>query len=182
MPALNLVGDDGIGGAPQPLHPVDLDGVRTRAADVGAQSIQEVCQIHNVGLSGGVFNDSQPPGLHRGQDDIHGGSHCDHVHIDAGPMQVVFRRDRDHAVVQAVIAAQGRKALQVLVNGPDAEIAPARHGNHRLAAASQQSAEKIIGGPNTTGNIGGNCVCVHWPGINLHGVAVQIFHLGAHAL
>src|SRR5699024_8902475 len=68
--SLDLVGDDGVGAAPQLLDAVDLDGVRAGAPDVGAHGVQEVGQVHDVGLSRGVLDDGEAPGLYGGQHDV----------------------------------------------------------------------------------------------------------------
>ena len=81
---LDLVGDDGIGAAGEPLHAADFDGVGSGAPDVPAHGVEEVGQIHDVGLLGRVFNHGVPLCQNRGHHDIHGGAHGDHIQIDIG--------------------------------------------------------------------------------------------------
>ena len=59
---LDLVGDDGVTSALELFHAPDLDDVRPRTHDVRAHGVEEVGQVHDVRLLGGVFDDGQAVG------------------------------------------------------------------------------------------------------------------------
>ena len=52
------------------------------ALDVRAHGVEEVGQIHDVGLLGRVFDDGGALCQHGGHHDVHGGAHGDNVQID----------------------------------------------------------------------------------------------------
>ena len=55
---LDLIGDNGVAAALELFHATDLHGIRTGAGDPGAHGIEEVGQVHDVGLLGSILNNS----------------------------------------------------------------------------------------------------------------------------
>ena len=101
---------------------------------------------------GYIFQYGHALGLYRRQHHIDGRAHRNLVKIDVrtlhflgiGVNQPVFNAD---------LGAQQLKALDVLVDGPHAEIAPAGHGNTGLPEPSQQRPDKIVAGPHMLGKL-----------------------------
>ena len=169
---LDLVGHDGIVAAVHMLDAADLDRVRTGAAHVRAHQVQKVRQVDDVRLLRRIFDDRQPLRPDGGEHDVHGRADADHVEIDRAAHQRVRGRG-DHGVLCPDPRAERLKALDVLVDGTDAEIAAAGHGNFRLAGPAQQSADKIIGGAHLLRHRVGDDVGSERGRVDLEGVRVQ---------
>ena len=178
-PGLNLVGNDGVFRPKQVVYPPDFNHVGSRPHDVGAHGIEEVGQIHNVGFLSGVFNDGHAPGFHRRQHDVDGGAHRHHVKVHPSAGELIGP-DVDHAVLQAVIRSQALETLQVLVDGPYSEVASSRQADFGPMEPAQQRSQKVIGSPHMLGQLIGHLRHGNIGGIDLHGGAVQVLHLGSH--
>ena len=180
---LDLVGNNAVRAAGQALHAADLDGIRARALDVGAHGVQEVGQIHDVRLLGGVFDRGGTLGQCRGHHNIHGGPHAHHVQIYRRTHQTaVFGGGVDEAALHGHLSAHGGEALDMLVDGPDAEVAAAGHGHGGLAEAAQQRTQQVVAGADTAGKIVGRAGGVDGVAVDLNGVLVQHAHLCAQLL
>lgn len=70
----------------------------------------------------------------------------------------------------------------MLVDGPHTEVAAAGHGHGSLTKAAQQSADEIVRGADTAGQIIGRMGGTDGMAIQLHGVAVQHPDPGAQLL
>ena len=117
-------------------------------------SLEEVGQVHDVGLLGGVFNDGHAIGQHAGQHDVHGGPHRDHVQIDLTAGQTAAGHlGADQAVAHIHIRPHGDETLDVLVDGPSAQVTAAGEGDLRPAEAAQQSAHQIVAGADAAGQL-----------------------------
>mgnify|MGYP001527984687 CR=1 FL=1 len=79
-------------------------------------------------------------------------------------------------------STHGGEALDVLVDGADAEVAAAGHGHIRLAEAAQQSADEIVGGPDPMRQVIGGPGAVDMTAVNLHRVAVDGADVGTQLL
>ena len=88
-PGFDLVGDDGIGAAPELFHAPDLDHIGAGPGDLCAHGVQEVCQVHDVGLLGGVFDDGGALSQDCGDHDVHGGANGDHIQADHSALHAV---------------------------------------------------------------------------------------------
>ena len=88
----------------------------------------------------------------------------------------------DEAALHGHVSAHGGEALDVLVDGADAEVAAAGHGHGSLTEAAQQRAQQIIAGANTARQIVGRAGGVDGAAVDLDGVAVQHAHPGAQLL
>ena len=77
------------------------------------------------------------------------------------------------------VRAQSGEPLKMLVDGPQADLAPPGHGNPCLAASAQQGADKIIGSAHMPGEIMGYDVGADAAGIDIHRVFIDAAHLGA---
>ena len=137
-------------------------------------------QIHDMGLTGGVFDDGGPLGQCRRHHNVHGSAHGHHVQIDVGPLQMtVLGPGVDVAALHGHLRAHGGKALDMLVDGPHAEIAAAGHGHRGLAKAAQQRAQQVIAGPDPPRQLIAGAGGTDGAAVQLHRVAVQDPHLRA---
>ena len=170
---LNLVGNDAVGAAVELLHAPDADGIGARALDVGTHGVQEVGQVHDVRLLGGIFDGGGALGQGRSHHDVHGSAHADHVQIHGSAGQAAALGHGLAQVALGDLRAHGPEALDVLVDGPDAEIAAAGHGHSSLAEAAQQRAQQVIAGPDPAHQLEGRLGGVHMAAVDLHRVSVQ---------
>ena len=79
----------------------------------------------------------------------------------------------DEAALHLHLRAHGAKTLDVLVDGPHTEVAPAGHGHGGLTEAAQQRADEIVGGADAAGHVIGGMGGADGVAVQLHGVAVQ---------
>ena len=180
---LNLVRDNGVAAAGQALHPADLDHVGARAHDLRPHGVEEVGQIHDVGLLGGVLNDRQAVGQHGRQHDVHGGAHRDDVQIDLGAAHAaVFGLGMDVAAPHIHVGPHGHKALDVLVNGPSAEVTAARRGHLGGAEPAQQRPNKVIRGADFPRQLLRHTGVADVGAVHVHRGAVDGAHIGAQLL
>ena len=107
---------------------MDAFSVRTKIMiGGGTVSYTHLDVYKRQGLLGGVLNDSQAVGQHGRQHDVHGGAHRDDVQIDLGAAHAaVFGLGMDVAAPHIHVGPHGHKALDVLVNGPSAEVTATR--------------------------------------------------------
>ena len=172
--AADLVGDDGVASPAQGLYPPDLDDVCAGAHDVGAHGVQEVGQVHDVGLLGGVLDDGVALRQNGSHHDVHGGPHGHHVQIDVGAVETArLRGGVDEAALHHHLGAHGGEALHVLVDGPHAEVAAAGHGHLRLPEPAQQGADEVVGGPDLPGQVIAGAGGADVGAVDLHGVGID---------
>jgi len=169
---LDLIRDDAVGAAVHLFHAAHLDDIGACAADIRTAHIQEVGQIHHMGLLGAVFQNGLALGIHRREHAVHGGTHADLIKEDVCAVQLPGTHG-DHTVVHAVLCAQRAEHLQMLVDGTRAEVAAAGHGHLCLAETGQQRTQKIVAGAHLTGQIVRNVGTGQMGGIDLVGVAVD---------
>ena len=77
------------------------------------------------------------------------------VEVDVRPLQALGI-SVDETVFDADLGTQQLEALDVLIDGTNAEIAPAGHGNTGLAKTPQQRADEIIAGAHMLGKLVGD--------------------------
>ena len=177
----DLVGNNGVGGAVQMLHAPDADDVGAGALDARAHAVEEVGQVHDVGLLGHVVHHRGAFGAHGGQHDVDGAAHGDKIkkHIAPGEALGVGVH---HAAPVVNARAQGRKALEVLVDEAAPNVAPAGIGNLGPQPAAQQRPQHIVAGAQPLGQRIGHPKRMDAPGIHGEVFAGHIVHLGAQRL
>ena len=156
----------------------DLDDIGAGAVDVGAHHVQAVGQVHHVGLAGDVFQHGQTVGHDGRQHGVHGGAHRYRVEKDMRPLQAAGG-DADHAVLHRILRPQGGEGFEVLVNGPGAQVAAARHSHLRRAEPPQQRAKEVVAGPHLAGKLVGDLGAVDAGGIDLVGAFADHADIGA---
>ena len=179
---LDLVRDDGVGAAGEGVDTPDLHSIRTGAGDPGTHGVQEVGQIHDVGLFGGVFNDGLTGDQAGCQHDVDGGANGGHVQADPSSLQAVAAGlQRDEFIGLIHIRTQEQKALDVLVDGPGGEVAAAGQGDLGLAEAPQQSAHQVVAGPHLPHQCGVGLGTLDIGAINFQHIALRTGNFGAHS-
>ena len=99
-----------------------------------------------------IFHHCYAGGTNGRQHNIHRGTHRNLIKknlISDKPLGVHIQ----HAVLDLDPGTQRLKATLMLVNRPNAEIAPAGHGDPRMSVPAQHTAPKIIGSPHITGQL-----------------------------
>ena len=176
---LDLVGDDGVGAAVELLHAVDLDGVRTGAANVRAHGVEEVGKIDDVRLARCIFDDRASLGEHGGDHNVHRRADGDLIEIYARAAQPSAGDVRGDEIGNIDLRAEGVHALDVLVDRPDAEVAAARHRRAGNAKPAEHRADKIVRRADLAHAV---IVRAHPGGVrrvDLHGGAVDLLDLRA---
>ena len=176
---LDLVGNDGVGAAVELLHAVDLDGVRTGAANVRAHGVEEVGKIDDVRLARRVFDDRASLGEHGGDHNVHRRADGDLIEIYARAAQPSAGDVRGDEIGNIDLRAEGVHALDVLVDRPDAEVAAARHRRAGNAEPAEHRADKIVRRADLAHAV---IVRAHPGGVrrvDLHGGAVDLLDLRA---
>ncbi len=131
------------------VHPPDLDDIGAGAHDGGAHGVEEVGQINDVWLPGGVFDDGGTLCHGGGQHDVHGGAHRDYIQIDGGALHPAFPgHGIDEAAADLHIGPHGGETLDVLVNGAAAEVTAAGKGHLCRAKPAEHGADEVVGGTN----------------------------------
>ena len=162
---------------------MDFNDVGARAADIRAHGVEEVGKVYDMGLLGGIFQDSDALGFHRGQHGVDGTANGVAVKVNMSAQQSaggLAGPGVDHATVQVYLYIHGLKGLDVLVDGPDPEVAAAGHGHARPGAAAQQCTQKIIGPPHPAGQVIGDNREDGVGRVNFQGSPVQKLYLYAH--
>ena len=151
---------------------VNLDNVGTGTVHVGTHHVQKVGKIHDVRLTGDVFQHGRALGQHSSQHGVHRSANGNGVKKDMCADKVVGL-DMDLAVFHRVLSPKGCESLQVLVDGTRAEITAARHSDLARPKAAQQRAQKVVAGPHLAGKLVRYLSAVNMGGVNLVGAAAD---------
>ena len=125
----------------------DLDNVGTCASYVSSHGVEEVSEVNDMRFLCRVFDDGQTLRAARGEHDVHGRADGYHVEVNVCSDKTLFfgaGRFDDSAVDKSCFSAESLKALEVLVDRADAEVAAAGQGNLCLAVFAEQSAEQVV--------------------------------------
>ena len=178
---LDLVGDDRIAAAVQRTHAADLDHVGARAGDLCAHGVEEVGKVDDMGLLGAVFDDGHAAAEDCGEQDVHRRADGDDIEIDMAAAQTALRGvGADIAAGLLDHGAHGLKALDMLVDGADAEVAAAGHGDVGVAEAAKLRADQVVRRADAAHELDG-CGGVAGAGaVDLQRVAAVAVDLRAH--
>ena len=162
-------------------HAADLDDVRARAGDLCAHGVQEVGKVDDMRLLGAVLDHGQTAAENGGEQNIHRRADGDDIQIHVAAAQTALRRvGADIAAGLLDHGAHGLKALDVLVDGADAEVAAARHGNMGMAEAAELCADQIIGSTDAAHQLNGSRGVARVRAVDLDCVAAIAVDLRAH--
>ena len=166
---LDLVGDDGVGAAPQGIDAPDLDGIRARAGDPRAHGVQEVGQIHDVRLLRRVFDDGLTGQQGRRQHDVDGRAHGRHVQADPTAVESLLTGGQSDIFFRLVnVCAQRQKAFDMLVNGAGGKIAAAGQRHMSSAEPPQQRTHQIIAGTHSADELLIRLAAMNVRAVDLH--------------
>jgi hypothetical protein len=127
-------------------------------------------RLHDLGLAGGVLEDGPARGQARRHHDVLGAVDGGQVERDLGALESGAGR-LDVAVLESDLRTQGLEALQVLVDGPDADRAAAGLGDPGDPAARQQRTQHQEGCAHLAHQVVGRFRrCVQRAGVYAQGV------------
>ena len=96
-------------------------------------------------LFGAVFNDRHAAAQHGREHDIHRCTDGDDIQIHMSALQTALRRVRADIAAELLDAcAHCLKALDVLVDGADAEVAAAGHCHARVTESAELGSDEIV--------------------------------------
>ena len=87
------------------------------------------------------------------QHDIDGGADAGHIQVDMRTVHAAVGIGDDAAGLGGHIRAQRLKALEMLVDGADAQVAAAGHADLRGAEPAQKRPDEVIGSPVLSGEV-----------------------------
>ena len=124
-----------------------------------------------MGLLCGILNDSLPRNQHRGDNDVDGRPHGNHIQVDSSTTKAAFPSVCIHIGIRFLnLGAQRQKAFHMLVNGARRKIASAGQRHPGMAKSAKLRSNEIIRSPNAP-NQGRVGLCItHMGAINLHRV------------
>ena len=160
-------------------HALDLDDRRAGSLDRGAHLVEQVGEVHDLGLAGGIVDDGRALGTHRGHHEVLGGTHAGKVKRDCGARQPMRRSGVDVAVVEVEIDAEGLQAQDVHVDLARADVAAARHGHSGLSEAPQQRPEHGGRGAHLRNQLVWRDPALHRRSVDAQRVHVDDIDLGA---
>ena len=88
----------------------------------------------------------------------------------------------DIAPLDLHVGPHGHKALDVLVDGPVAQMAAAGQRDLRRAEAAQQGPDQVVGGPDFPGHVQPHLFIVDAGAVDIHGGTVHRADVGAQLL
>ena len=114
---------------------------RARILDSRAHRNQEVGEVDDLGLAGGVVDDGRSPSAHGRHHEILGRAHALEIEDDLGADQAVGRARVEVAVVYLELDAEGLEAGDMHVELARADLAPSRHRDDRTSETRDERSE-----------------------------------------
>src|SRR5690606_32634637 len=174
---LDVVAADSVPGAVQAFHALDLQYVRADPGDSRAHRVQQVAQVLDVRLRGGVAQASRAAGEHRGHDRVL-------RRRDAGLVEEDVRAHQAFAL--DLVPARGLDARaeagereEMRVHTPAADHVPAGWRQHHAADAGEHRAGEQDGGADARGQFRRELGRVDVAGPETHGVGRRPLGLDA---
>ena len=178
----NAVGHDCVRSTVQLLNTLDVDATGAVAFDLGTHGNQQLGQIGNLWLLGGVFQHSFALGQSCRHEEIFGASNGHHVSGNTCALQAatpVFQTRHHIALLHIDHRAHGLQAFDVLVHRACANGATAWQRDLGMAKASQQGAQCQYRGAHGFDQLVGCFGVVQSTGVEHH--VTRLVALGAHA-
>ena len=131
---LDAIGDHPVLGAGQLGDALDLQARGPGAVHPGPHGVQQRGEVGDLGLARGVLDDGGALGERRGHHEVLGPRHGDDVRGDARGLEPAGP-GHHVSVLDGHLGPELGQPLQVLVDGPDADGAPAGQGHARPSRA-----------------------------------------------
>ena len=106
------VGDHRMGGAVEPLHAADLDGVGALAVDLGPHAPQAAREIDDLGLAGGILQERGAPGEGGGHEHVLGRADGNQRKLEDRSLEPGRRIGMDVAITELEPGAQRLEAVR----------------------------------------------------------------------
>ena len=135
---LDAVRQGRVGVAAQLVDALDVDGAVGVHRDDGAHLLQDVDQVHDLGLDGGIAQLGQSVRAHSGEQGLLGGSDRGVGKLDDGALETVRRGEPDALGLLVDRGAELAQDLQVEVDGAVTDTAPTQVGDEGLPQAVQE--------------------------------------------
>ena len=169
--------------AAQIIHAADLDDVSTGAADVGAHRVEEVRQIDDMRLLGGILEDRLTLRLDCGEHQVDGRADGNGIEVDTCAVEGAFGTALDDSAVdKIVLRAHQRKALEVLIDGTNAEVTATGKGDLGVMKTSEQRAQKVVGRTHAAHIFADRLTGADGSGVDIKRVLIDAAHHRAHIL
>ncbi len=174
---LDAVGDDLVNGAVQLVAALDRDRAAARPVYVGAHRHEELGEIDDLGLAGGVVDHGGAAGGRRRHEEVLGRPDAGIVERHDGAPQPVAG-DLDETVLDLDGGAQPLQAANVKVDAPRTDVAAAGHGDRRPAKTGDHRSHDDDAGSHAPHELVGGALVQPARGIDAQ-LAVVEGHLGA---
>ncbi|CCY90099.1 unknown [Eubacterium sp. CAG:180] len=126
------------------LYAANFNNVRACASDVGTHGVKKVCEVYYVRLFRCVFDYCKTLCLYCCQHHVYGSADRHNVKVNS-VAQKRLGSCVDHRVfLHGHLGTESLKALYMLVNGANSEIAAAGHCNLGLVKSAEKCAYKVI--------------------------------------
>ncbi len=134
-------------------------------------------------LLGGIFNDRLPRNQHRGNDDINGRSHRDHIQIHPATLKPLFSGAGVYIGIGFLhLCAQSQEALHMLINGAGCKITATGQSHPRPPKAAKLSPDEVIRRPNAPYQSWVRLHIAHIGTVNFHRIMGPLANGSAHLL
>ena len=170
---LDAIAHDGVGDGVKLVNALHLDDGRPGALDLGAHLVEEVGEVHDLGLARRVVDRRRALGEDGGHHEVLGGAHAREGERDRVPRQAVGSARVDVAVIDLELDAERLKAEDVHVDLARADVAAAGHGDDGAAEAGEQGAEHRRRGAHLGDEMVGGLPGVHFGRVDLELVLVH---------
>ena len=156
------------------VYALDDDTARTGAVDAGAHQVQEVRQGNDLGLTGAVLDDGRSPGQDGGHHHVLGRGDARVLEVDLRAPETPWGRGLDKAVVQPYLRPQGPQTVEVEVEFPKTQVAPARRRDLGLPESGDQRPENHDASSHLAHEVVRGRVGVHAGGVDGERVAGEL--------
>ena len=161
----------------QPFHALHGDIVRTSAANFATHGIDKRLQVGNLRFPGRIMNHRGARQKHRRHHHVFRGAHAGIVKMHFSGMHVPSIA-MDEPALFGDFHAQLPQARQMQINGPQANLAPARKGHCGLTEPGQNRAQEKNGGTNLFGELVGHLPAMYAATVHRH-VPTRTLHPAA---
>jgi hypothetical protein len=169
----NPVGDHGVISSVQLVDPLDRDGGRAGTIDPGPHRHQQIGQVRDLGLKGGVFDHGLPVSQGGRHHQGLGGAHAGAIEVNVATGETLAAAGNnggDHAVFDGHLGTEGLEAFYVFHHRARADLAAAGQGDLGHAHPGQQGADAEEAGPQAVdqfvgGGHLGDVVAVQFDGV-----------------